>query len=156
MPIALRFAVPIDAEEIAQLFTTTVHSINRMHYSQQQLDAWAPRPYNLQHWQQRVAQKQPLVAEYERQIVGFGELESDGHIDAFYVHAEYQGRGVGKLLLTALEAKAHANCRSRLYAEVSSTALPFFQHHGFQVIAEQSVIVRAVRMTHYRMAKHLI
>jgi putative acetyltransferase len=42
-----------------------------------------------------------------------------------------------------------------VYAEVSITALPFFQHHGFRVSAKQSVIVGGVAMTNYRMEKWL-
>lgn len=155
MELRLRPYVPIDAEALVQLFTDTVHMINQQDYTQQQRDAWAPRAYDLPRWQSRFALKQPLIAEYGTTIVGFGELEKDGHIDAFYVHAQYQGRGIGSHLLQALEAQACASQVTRLYAEVSSTAVPFFQHHGFHSIAEQSVTVRGIAMTNYRMEKQL-
>ena len=153
MDFRLRPYVPTDTQALVQLFTDTVHAINRRDYSQQQCAAWAPHAYDLARWQSRFGQKQPLVAEQDGIIVAFGELEPDGHIDAFYVHASYQGQGIATQLLDALEQQAHARQLVRLYAEVSITALPFFQHHGFQIIAEQTVTVRGVAMLNYRMER---
>jgi GNAT superfamily N-acetyltransferase len=155
MELLLRPYRPSDAEALVQLFTETVHRVNRQDYTQAQCDAWAPRPYDLHAWEQRLTHTQPLIAELDRVIVGFGELEADGHIDAFYVHAQYQGCGVGARLLHALEQQATRQQISRLYAEVSTTARPFFQSHGFHVLAEQAVSVLGVTMTNYRMEKQL-
>lgn len=153
MDLRLRPYAPTDAQALVELFTDTVHAINQRDYTQQQCDAWAPRAYDLTRWQCRFDQKHPLIAEQVSIIVGFGELESDGHIDAFYVHANYQCQGVGTQLLQALEQQARASQLARLYAEVSITALPFFRRHGFHTIAEQSVMVRGVAMTNYRVEK---
>jgi putative acetyltransferase len=43
----------------------------------------------------------------------------------------------------------------RLFAEVSVTARPFFERHGFAVLAEQEVAVREVRLTNYRIERPL-
>lgn len=43
----------------------------------------------------------------------------------------------------------------RLFAEVSITARPFFERHGFVVLTEQQVLVREVALTNYRMERWL-
>lgn len=42
-----------------------------------------------------------------------------------------------------------------LSTNASITARPFFERHGFHVMAEQLPVVRGVRMTYHRMVKNL-
>lgn len=42
-----------------------------------------------------------------------------------------------------------------LSAEVSITARPFFERHGFTVEAEQHPVKAGVELTHYKMRKEL-
>ncbi|MBA4191138.1 MAG: GNAT family N-acetyltransferase, partial [Planctomycetaceae bacterium] len=92
---------------------------------------------------------------FDGQAIGFADLEPDGHIDRFFVHADHQGCGVGSTMMKSLVAEAmRTNCQ-RLFAEVSITARPFFERHGFTVLAEQEVVVRGVALTNYRMERHL-
>ena len=81
------------------------------------------------------------VAEQDRKILGFGELETNGHIDCFYVHYQHQNQGVGSKLYRALETKARELNLTRLYSEVSITAKPFFLSRGFTIVAPPTRIV---------------
>jgi len=49
-------------------------------------------------WKESVRQRNPFVVEHEGKIIGFAELEANGHIDGFYCHHQWQRKGVGKLL----------------------------------------------------------
>ena len=40
-----------DVREIMQLFWDTVHTVNRADYSEQQLDAWAPKTMAVKQWE---------------------------------------------------------------------------------------------------------
>lgn len=41
----------------------------------------------------------PFIAEINGVVVGYSDLQSDGFIDHFFFHHEYQGMGVGKALI---------------------------------------------------------
>ncbi len=151
----LREYAPTDVEAVAQLFTETIHAVNSRDYSAEQLAVWAPRPYDLARWSARCARTCPIIAEDNGTIVGFCELEADGHIDCFYVHKDYQGRGVGWLMYDEIERRARLSGLPRLYAEVSITALPFFRRQGFQIVAQQEVQLQGVGFTNFRMEKLL-
>ena len=102
-------------------------------------------------WQKLI----PIVATIDNKIVGFAELESNGHIDCFYCHHEYQGCGVGSALLNEVENSARKNKLNKLFAEVSITARPFFEAKGFTVKKQQAVVFREVEFTNFLMEKLL-
>ena len=82
-------------------------------------------------WQKRLEKRKPFVVIINHLIVGFAELEKDGHIDCFYVHNEYQGKGVGKALLGYILEVAIKNGIKILEVDASITAKQFFESFGF-------------------------
>ena len=144
-----------DAPEIARLFYETVRSVNREDYSDQQVKAWAPGVPDPDEWHARMAARKTLVAEEGGEVVGFAELEEDGHLDMLYLREDAVGRGVGRGLYGAVEREARAEGLRRIFTEASITARPFFERRGFRVVREQTVVVRGVAMTNFAMEKPL-
>ena len=145
-----------DGEKIAQLFYETVREINIRHYSNAQVEAWAPDDIYFRDWENVCSNRFTYVAEVQRgNIAGFGELEPNGHIDCFYCHKNYQRRGVGSKIYQAIEAKAVELGLKHLTTEASITAKPFFQRMGFSVVKEQEVSCRGEVFINYLMQKTL-
>ena len=94
------------------------------------------------------------MALLDEQIAGCPDVQKDGDIDHFFCHWQYQRKGVGKALMHTLIQTGKANDISRLYAQVSITAKPFFEHFGFQVIKQQ-VENRDEILTNYIMEKSI-
>lgn len=145
-----------DTEQIAQLFHETVREVNIRDYSNNQVKAWAPDNIYFRNWSEVCLKRITYIADEEGIIVGFGELEPNGHINCFYCHKNYQRRGVGSQIYQAIEAKALELGLDRLFTEASITAKPFFQHMGFSVVKEQQVTRRGETFTNYVMEKFLI
>jgi putative acetyltransferase len=144
-----------DTEAIMRLFYDTVHQINIHDYTQEQVNAWTGESMNYEFWQKRLKSKLPFIVENHGEIVGFAELEANGHIDCFYCHSQYQRQGIGSKLLTHIENTAKSRGINRLYAEVSITAKPFFQHWEFTIVREQEVERRGIKFKNYVMEKYL-
>jgi putative acetyltransferase len=149
----IRRFCPEDANAIAQLFHDTVREVNCRDYSIAQVNAWAPDDLHFRNWAEVCSNRFTYVAEESGVILGFGELEANGHIDCFYCHKDYQGRGVGRQIYQAIETKALELGLDRLFVEVSITAKPFFQRLGFALLTEQQVTCRGEIFTNYRMEK---
>jgi len=150
--IIIRQYIADDAQHLASIYYNTIHNINVKDYSEDQVNAWAPdSPLELTGWKKKWETITPLVALINNKIVGFTEFESNGHIDCFYVHHEYQGVGVGSALMNEVFKTARDLNLKRVFAEVSITAKPFFLSKGFKVVRQQVVGIRGVELTNFIM-----
>ncbi|WP_339315307.1 GNAT family N-acetyltransferase [Paenibacillus sp. FSL R10-2734] len=148
-----------DISQIISLFYDTVHSVNKQDYSQEQLDAWAPKEeekLKLNTWGSSLRQNITYVAEINGCIVGFSDMTVEGHLDRLYVHKDFQGQGVASALVNKLEMKARELGLHEMDTEASITARPFFERRGYQLIEKQSVERKGVLLINYRMSKKLI
>lgn len=151
----IRQATPQDASEIMKLFYETIHAINIRDYSQEQVNAWAPETMTVDRWIKRQDTKQTFVADHNGKVIGFAELESDGHIDCFYTHKDFQSQGVGTQLLETIVTQATQLQLSRLFVEVSITARPFFERRGFAIVKSQEVECRGAKLLNFVMEYYL-
>jgi GNAT superfamily N-acetyltransferase len=144
-----------DAEGICRLFYETVHAANLGDYSPEQVRAWAPVLPDPAAWHERMSVRHTLVAEEGGEVVGFAELEDDGHLDMLYCHKDAVGRGIGSLLYAAVEERARGLGVGRISAEASITARPFFVRHGFAVLRRNTVLRGGIELTNFSMEKAL-
>jgi putative acetyltransferase len=149
--VTLRTYRPDDAPALLTLFRDTIRRVNARDYTPEQIRAWASDDIDPQAWADRFAGRFVALADEAGRAVGFADLEASGHIDRLFVSADHQGRGVGRLLLSAVMAEARRLGVARLFTEASITARPFFESHGFVVLAEQVVTLRGVDFVNYRM-----
>jgi putative acetyltransferase len=144
------------APDLVKIYFNTIHKVNCKDYNEKQLDAWAPTSsLEVDGWMKRFSRTKPLVALVEDQIVGFAEFEPNGHIDCFYCHHEWIGKGVGKTLVKEILSKARKDHLSLIFVEASITAKSFFESQGFKVLKEQEVLIRGELLTNYKMEQIL-
>jgi putative acetyltransferase len=144
-----------DAPLLLDLFKDTIRRVNCRDYTPEQVAAWTSE-IKLEVWTAKLASRWCVVAEVnDGQLAGFADLEANGHLDRFYVHADQQRCGVGRALLAAVMQQAHEWQLPRVFSEVSITARPFFLKHGFRVITDQLVFSRGAAFLNYRMERTL-
>ena len=135
-------------------FAATRESIAR-DYHPDLIERWDPQDKDMRKWVERLAQKNPFVAVVDDQIVGMAEIQKDGFIDYFYVHPRWQGKGIGKALLAAVEREAAKTDARAISADVSVTAKSFFLSKGFSVIDAKSNMILGHAAPNFRMQKNL-
>jgi putative acetyltransferase len=165
-----------DIPSVIGVFRTSVRLTASRDYTHDQVVAWAPDEIDGAAWAKRYDTRQAWVAEpgagsspwvapetpptgsveAASGILGFIELEGQGHLDMLYVHPAHQRRGVASALLRQLESAARERGAQRLHAEASITARPFFERRGFLLIAEQTVALRGRQFVNFRMEKPLV
>ena len=144
---------PEDLDGVIEVFIRAIRDIACRDYSPAQVDAWAQPDRQL--WAQRRLSRPTWVAEIDGQVMGFTDLEPDGHIDMMYVHSRCAGKGVARALLRTVEEHAVAHGIRSLYSEVSLTARPFFEKSMFYVMEPERVFRNGQYFDRFKMAKDL-
>ena len=155
--VRIRDFRPDDAAALAQLFHLSVHIVGAKDYSSAQVHVWSPAPQSAEQFLQRASDGRRVFVAIANDDApcGFIELEADGHIDCFYCHPAFVGKGAGSMLYEALETDAINAGHQTLRVEASEGAKRFFTHKGFTIIARQNFERSGVWIHNYRMIKNL-
>lgn len=136
-----------DCEELTKLFYNTVHTVNAKDYTEEQLDTWATGQVDLNKWDQSLREHYSIVAVENEMLAGFGDIDESGYLDHLFVHADYQGKGIGTMICNRLEQAVSGN----IITHASITARPFFEKRGYRVVKEQQVERQGVFLTNFEM-----
>ncbi|WP_284981191.1 GNAT family N-acetyltransferase [Arthrobacter sp. efr-133-TYG-118] len=145
-----------DGPATLRVFLAAVTETASVHYSAQQISAWARADgRDVNQWNSARKSLNTYVATIGDEVVAFSDVGEDGYIDMMFVAPKFGRRGVAGDLLAHLRDIAVGVGVSELYTNASITARPFFEKHGFAVVAEQHPITLGVEMTNYKMMLRL-
>ena len=153
--MTIRQAIENDLDEILNLFYETVTSVCKADYNEEQIKVWASFAKKNQKWLDRIKKQYFLVAELDNKIVGFGSMEKGDYLDLLYIHKNYLRQGVANRLLTELEDETLRQQKYLISSDVSITARPFFEKHGYKVTKEQRNKFDNIEIINYKMTKEM-
>lgn len=145
-----------DCKEMIKLFYETVHSVNSRDYNESQLNVWAPEEIDVIEWDKSFSRQYTIVVEKNGIIIGFGNINNNGYFDKLFVHKDYQGQGIAKIIADELEKYAYNNKINIITVEASITARPFFEKRGYQIVRQQEVERKGQYLTNFMMKKVLV
>ena len=143
------------ASEICDLFHSTIHAIDTDIYSKAEQEAWCPTPPDYQMWLKRLDKTQPWMAIFGSRLAGFIELKDDGYIDCFYVHPDFQKRGIARKLYDHVLDLAHQKKLSQLSVDASKVAMPIFKKWEFKIKRTNKIYRKNQVLINYHMYKLL-
>ena len=131
---------PASCDELDALWEIRTRAVTHgcaAHYSAAVLAAWltAPAPDALR---ELIANGGGMVAQEEGRLLGYAVLDAaSGEVTALFVDPGGQGRGIGSMLLEAMQDAARAAGIGRLFLSASLNAVPFYQRAGFIALREE-------------------
>ena len=144
-----------DLHAVMDLFYVTVHEVNKNDYTEDQLEAIAPKEANEYHWEKSLEKNHTIVVEEDDKLIAFGNIGKTGYLDRLYVHPDYLRKGIASKLVEELEeyAKKHGSHVINVTSSITSKA--FFESKGYAVIEEQINERRGERLLRYLMEKKI-
>lgn len=78
-----------------------------------------------------------LAVNTQKQTIGTGRMDTEGHIGRMAVLKPWRHQGVGSAMLDALVEHAQQQKISRLILNAQCTAVPFYEQQGFVIISDE-------------------
>ncbi len=158
---AIRRARADDAASLLEVQQVAITAISSQSYGRRELDAWLS---GLTHaaLSERIVTREVFVATLDtpgtgRAVVGFAELLlPQSEVSAIFVRPEAQGTGVGRALISTLEACACDHQLHILQVHAAKNALGFYREAGFTEQRQVQVQVRGgLTLEAHLLFKHL-
>lgn len=148
---------PEDAAAVAEVMFRSVREVARDDYSAAQVEAWLPDLPTEEGVARRVAdgRRTWVATDAHGAVVGYIDLEADGHIDHLFCAPGAVGRGVGSRLYEAVARAAAEQGLRRLRVEASESARRLFERKGFVLEERRVQERRGVSIHNYAMSKVL-
>lgn len=146
-----------DADNLAKIFFAAIHEIAQHHYSEEQVNAWAPVIPTADRFVQRGTDGRLLLLAVNDsdEPLAYGDLERDGHIDHLFCRPDAAGTGVTSVLYDHIEAAAGERGLTRLFVEASEPARRFFLKKGFEVIERRDFELSGIPIHNFAMEKQI-
>lgn len=152
--LGIRRLAAQDIPEMRKLFRATVLTVNSKDYTKEEVEDWASCGDSVEHWKELLAKNDYIGAlDGQGGIVGFSSMNAEGYLHSMFVHKDWQGKGVATLLLSEVEKIARRYGVHKISVEVSVTARPFFEKHGYKVVKEQKAKANRLYLANYVMEK---
>ena len=135
--IELRQATCDDLDLLWELRTRAVAHACAAHYSEAVLAVWlaSPVPDSLR---PLFADGGGMVAIEDGRMLGYAVWNAaSGEVDGLFVEPAQHGRGIGAMLINAIESAARAAGCERLFLSASLNAVPFYGRAGFVAVREE-------------------
>jgi len=148
----VRPASEADVPAIWRVHTDSIRELCRERYRPEEIAAWiAFRPPDA--YVRALASRAMFVAEWQGQVVGFGQLDpARGEIEACYVAPEAVGSGIGSALLARMEDEARLRGHRIVRLNATLNAEKFYARHGYRWLGRAThrvagnVLLACVRM----------
>jgi putative acetyltransferase len=151
----LRPFLPGDTPALRDLFAQSIEELTADDYDEDQRLAWIATAEDAAEFAKRLGGMLTLVVQLDGEYLGFASLKDNKIIDMLYVPPDFAGEGVGTALVNALEKIAKARGADALATDASDTAVPFFEHLGYQQASRNSVPLAEQWLSNTTMLKRL-
>ena len=137
----LRPMLPADVPVLAAIFQASIEDLTGEDYDENQRLAWSSAADDEAAFGKRLGAWLTLVATVRGAPVGFVALEGRENIRMLYVYPRTARRGIGTLLVNAIERLAAGRGSRLLDVDASDTARPFFEARGFVAFSRQTLSI---------------
>lgn len=152
----IRSANTKDADEFVRIAQWGIAASG---YTQEQICVWSAG-FTAERMVNAIGQSISLVVEVNGEIAGFATLvergEDGGKMDLLYVDPRFSRRGVGKLLVRAIEDEARQREMSAIWVDSSDAAVYRLQQLGYRVYERYKKNVDSVVFKNTWMRKSFI
>lgn len=148
----VREFAPEDAEQLSRLIVRNLRRVNIQDYSSEAIEALVPF-YTPQKLIDEAMNQYTIVCVDGDELVGTASLDGD-RVRNVFVASDKHRRGIGRLLMAHMEARARENDLTSLYLHSGLSAQGFYRALGYQALERVERELDGIPVPDIKMEKH--
>ena len=144
-----------DKNNLKRIYFDSIKSIDEKIYSKEQKFAWSSQAWINQEFHKSITRGQGFIVEDFTKEIGFAIRYPKNKISLLYVRGNFKRRGIGNILINAIEKEAIKEGVLSIQTEASLLSYQLFLKNNWEIIKKEKIIIQNIIFYRYKMFKNL-
>ena len=144
-----------DQINLKRIYFDSIQSINEKIYSKEQKFAWSSQAWINPEFNKSITKGKGFIMEDLNVNMAFAIRYPYNKLSLLYVKGDFKGKGIGNILIQAIEKEAIKEGTSFLETEASLLSYKLFLKNNWKEIHKEKIIIQNIIFHRYKMFKDL-
>ena len=149
----LRKITTKDQVNLKRIYFDSIKSIDEKIYSNEQKLAWSSQAWLNLDFHKSITRGQGLIIEDFNKNIGFAIRYPKNKLSLLYVRGDFRRKGIGNILINAIEKEAIQEGISSMRTEASLLSYQLFLKNNWKIIVKEKIFIQSVMFYRYKMIK---
>ena len=144
-----------DQINLKKIYFDSIQSIDEKIYSNEQKLAWSSQAWMNLEFHKSVTKGKGFIVEDFNKKIGFAIRYPKNKLSLLYVRGNFRRKGIGHMLIKAIEKEAIIEGISSIQTEASLLSHKLFLKNNWKEIYKEKIIIQNIIFHRYKMFKDL-
>ena len=144
-----------DQMTLKRIYFDSIQSIDERIYSKEQKFAWSSQAWINLEFNKSLTKGKGFIMEDIKNNIGFAIRYPENKLSLLYVRGRYVRKGVGNMLIKAIEKDAKNEGISSINAEASLLSYKLLLKNHWEIIRKEKINIQKIIFFRYKMFKNL-
>ena len=144
-----------DQINLKRIYFDSIQSIDEKTYNKEQKLAWSSQAWINLEFNKSITNGEGLIIEDLNQKIGFALRYPKNKLSLLYVRGNFRGKGIGNILINAIEKEALNEGISSIQTDASLLSFKLFLKNNWKIIHKEKIIIENLIFYRYKMFKNL-
>ena len=144
-----------DQIDLKRIYFDSIQSIDEKIYSKEQKLAWSSQAWINLEFHKSITKGRGFIMENRNKKIGFAMRYPKNKLSLLYVRGNFRRKGIGNILINAIEKEASNEGISSIKTEASLLSYELFLKNNWKEIHKEKIIIQNIIFYRYKMFKDL-
>ena len=144
-----------DQINLKRIYFDSIQSIDEKIYNKEQKLAWSSQAWINLEFHKSITEGKGFIMEDLNKEIGFAIRYPKNKLSLLYVRGNFRRKGIGNILINAIENEAFKEGISSIKTEASLLSYELFLKNNWKKIRKEKIIIQNIQFSRYKMFKDL-
>mgnify|MGYP001414467995 CR=1 FL=1 len=144
-----------DQINLKRIYFDSIQSIDEKIYNKEQKLAWSSQAWINLEFHKSITRGKGFIMEFLNKEIGFAIRYPKNKLSLLYVRGNFRRKGIGNILINAIEEEAFNEGISSLHTDASLLSYELFLKNNWKKIRKEKIIIQNIQFSRYKMFKDL-